>query len=188
MRRGVAPRVRHLAKFVKKHPGCRVGTPGWQPWAIVTAAVGIGAIGGVGVTLSALGAGAPTAALLAALVTFGCGVALPRVFARLVPLRALAREGLKSWAVSDEALLLVDGRGGAVEIGLDRILSLELDGEEPRLRVDDPDQQGIVYAALFDVFDDHGASGEAFVEALEPRLRARTPHAAIVRHADSPLY
>ena len=172
-------------RFVTRHPGCSIGRPPWLRWATGAAAAALGAVAGIAAALMTL-ASAPTAALVAALVAFGCVALLPRAWGRLAPLLLLVRQGYKCWAVSDRTLLLVDSRGAAVEIDLDRIVSLELDGAEPRIRIDDGDRQGIVYAALFDVFDEQGPSADAFFDALEPRLR-RMASVSIVRHADLPL-
>jgi len=52
-------------------------------------------------------------------------------------------------------------------------------GDELRLRVDDAEAQGIVYAVLFGCFDDDGPSAGPCFDALASRLGARRSPARI---------
>jgi hypothetical protein len=102
------------------------------------------------------------------------------------PLRDAVRaclQGTNSYAISDDALLLVDPDGAAVVIDLGLITALELHGSEPRIWVDS-DDRGQVYRTMFALFDEDfaGPDAERFFEVLAPRLHRHTPSALVVRH------
>ena len=101
---------------------------------------------------------------------------------RLQEIRSLRRQGHACFAIASDELLLVDAVGNAVVVALDRVTALEIDGDEARLRTD-ADEQGIIYAVMFQLFDESvpGPSGADFFEALAPRLRQGHPNARVTR-------
>jgi hypothetical protein len=173
-----------LERFVADNPGCAVARPDLVVpgllAALPSAGVLIGAWGGV----HGLAEGSWWAA--------GCWLAL--ALASLLPARrglrhlrrvlSLYHHGHASFAVSEQDVLLVDAVGNTVVVALDRVTGLEVDGFEARLRTDS-DLQGVVYTVMFQLFDEDvpGPTPDAFFDALAPRLRKRSPHAIIVRHA-----
>jgi hypothetical protein len=125
--------------------------------------------------LAAIGWTSIAAALIVPAVRYGRRFAL---------VYSLYRRGHASFAVAEDDLLLVDAVGNAVVVAIDRVTRLEVDGDEARLRTDS-ELQGVVYAVMFQLFDEDvpGPSADNFFDMLAPRVRQRCPHAMVVRHA-----
>jgi hypothetical protein len=171
-----------LTQFVEDHPGCAIERPDPTIPALVLGALGAGIASSLGLAIYAVGQGrlgwlaVALAALALAVRPFW------RWLAHAQRVCALRRRGHACFAISEHDLLLVDAVGNAVVVALDRVVALEIDGDEARLRTD-ADEQGIIYAILFQLFDESvpGPSAQRFFDALAPRLRASCPLARIVR-------
>lgn len=172
----------HLRTFVREAAGCTVGRPELIRPILTTAG---GALAGV-----ALGVLATMAHMAMAALCVGLGalslVAAARGWPSLVTSIRLRARGAASYAISTDQLLLVDPIGNAVRIDLDRIVALELEDGEPRLRIDS-ELQGRVYATMFSIFEDGagGPSAERFYERLATTLRARSSSAQLIEHEAS---
>ncbi len=169
-----------LARFITNNPQCSVVRPDVVLAGVCAGGPVLGVVAALAGAIASdgwLGAVACAAAGVVSLV----GVLRwgPPLWERL----RLHRLGRACIAVSDDDVLLIDAAGNAVVVALDRITGLELDGLEVRLRTDS-ELQGVIYAMLFQLFDDElpGPSPDAFFEALAPRLRQRAPQALIVHH------
>lgn len=175
----------HMSAFLASHPEATSGAPPWR-WAVASAlTLTIGVLAAVGTVLWALGGlrspdAAPMLALLAAILV---GVALlarlPRALGRVAYLRGLARDGRRCYAVTEDELFITDDGGRALLVELDQIVELILDGGELRVRVDDAEAQGVVYAVLFGCFDEDGPSPGPCFDAVAAQLRARRSPARI---------
>jgi hypothetical protein len=170
-----------LHDFVADHPGCRTGRPDLLTPLALTATLGVLALVALAAAVDAVAGGEIATALVPVPVIAGALWPLPVLARRAGEAFALWRRGHASWALADEDLLLVDGNGTAVIIALDQVTHLEIDAEELRLRVDS-ELQGVVYAVLFDLFDEGlpRPSARALFDALAPRLT----RAVIVRGDD----
>lgn len=175
----------HMSAFLASHPEATSGAPPWR-WAVASALTTVlGVVAAVSTVLWALGGlqspdAAPMLAFLAAILVGVASTArLPRALARVAYLRGLARDGRRCYAVTDDELFVTDDGGRGLLVELDQIVELILDGDELRLRVDDADAQGVVYAVLFGCFDDDGPSPGPCFDALAARLRARRSPARI---------
>jgi hypothetical protein len=171
-----------LQRFANEHPGCVVVRPDPAPSASVLTLLSAGIAASIWIALceGERGAIGWTALALAALLL----QLLPwwRWADRLRRVLELRRLERACFAFDDRDLLLIDGVGNTVVVALDRITALEIDGDEVRLRTD-ADEQGIIYAVLFQLFDESvpGPSAERFFAALAPRLRESCPLARVVR-------
>jgi hypothetical protein len=174
-----------LERFVADNPGCKVVRPGR---VIPTLQVGAPALGALAALIVARDGG-----WVALTVALGVATALATLSwshrAELFMAYALHHNGHASFAISDEALVLVDAVGNAVIVALDRITGLEVDGDEARLRTDS-ELQGVVYAIMFQLFDEDipGPTAARFFDSLAPVLRQRNPKAVIVRCTQGALY
>lgn len=162
-----------LDRFLENNPGCRVG----RPKLGVAASVCGGALLAVmtGVIVGVRGMSGDPAALVvgAALVAVGL-VASRGWIGKLSTALELMRRGHGCYAIGREDLILVDTEGNTVVIALDQIEGLHIQEGDVRLRVAS-DLQGVIYAILFDLFEEDGPgpSVESFFEELAPVLRAR---------------
>ena len=172
-----------LKQFVDEHPDCEVARPDLVAPALMAALPGMGLIVAVVALIGAIVDGS----WLASIAWFGLGAVLlmPTLsFGKhLLKVLELYRHGYATFAVTDEDLLLVDAAGNAVVVALDRVIGLEVVGDEARLRTDS-DLQGVVYTVMFQLFDPDvpGPTAERFFDILAPRLRQCAPHAVIERH------
>lgn len=165
-----------LDRFVEKNPGCRVG----RPRLVVAASVCGGALLSVltGVVVGVRGMAGEPAALVVGAALVAVGVVAARGWiGRLSVALELMRRGHACYAIGENDVLLVDSGGTTVQIALDEIDGLLVTDGEVRLRVQS-DLQGVIYAVLFDLFDEDGPgpSVETFFDELAPRLRARGAH------------
>jgi hypothetical protein len=118
--------------------------------------------------------GEPAALIVgAALVALGL-VASRGWIGKLSNAIELMRRGHGCYAIGKNDLLLVDTAGNTIIVALDEIQELCVSEGEVRLRVAS-DLQGILYAILFDLFEEDGPgpSVERFFEELAPLLRDR---------------
>lgn len=174
-----------MSTYLATHPEATSGAPPWPGAAVVVATLLIGWLGASaalfwhGEALLGGDAEALPAAFVAGLVSIGLASRIPRNLRRAALLRRLAREGRHCYAVTEEELFVTDERGRALVVELDRITELVLEGDELRLRVDDPEAQGIVYAVVFGCFDEDGPSPGRCFDAVAARLNARQSPARI---------
>jgi len=174
-----------LSEFVKNHPGCVVGRPS------VALPLASNALAGAGLILmvvlavrAAQSSGGPELTLLCAAVALAVAARFVSRWKHLRDMLSVLRRGTSSYAISDDELVLINAAGSAVVIELSQIVRLELDGDEVRLSTD-ADQPGLVYAAMFDLFEREGPrpDGRRFFEQLAPRVERRAPNAVIFRRS-----
>jgi hypothetical protein len=118
--------------------------------------------------------GEPAALVVgAALVAVGI-VAARGWIGRLSLALELLRRGHACYAIGKNDVLLIDTGGSTVQIALDEIDGLHVTDGEVRLRVHS-ELQGVIYAILFDLFDEDGPGPnvDAFFDELAPLLRER---------------
>ena len=165
------PPLMHLARFVDRHPPCRVGRPD-----LLTPSLG-SLFSLLGMTLALFGAWhgilheASGAALLWILLSLGLAPVAFWTGRRALAVFSLFRGGRSAWALGDDALLLVDREGNSIEIALDRLTGMAFSDGELRLMTDS-EAQGPLYAIAFRLFDDelpHPAPEDLY-EALLPHL------------------
>ncbi len=170
---------------MRGHPGCVVGRPD-----VVLPLTG-SALAAIGMALMALLAlrasgpqGATETVVLCAALSVAAAAGLISRGRRLRDVLAVLWRGTCCYAVSDRELILINAVGSAVVIELSQVCRLEIDGDELRLATDS-EHQGLVYAAMFDLFDGAGPrpSAERFFERLAPKVRQQAPNATIVRRS-----
>jgi hypothetical protein len=163
-----------LSRFVRSNPGCKVGRPKLTAAASICLGAALALVTGIVVAMQGMSAASPGLIVVGAALTLAGVVAARGTARKLNEALELLRRGHACYAVGADDLLLVDSVGNTVVIALDEILGLEIVGRDARLRVDS-ELQGMIYAVLFDLFDDEGPgpSIDGFVEALRPALRAR---------------
>lgn len=163
-----------LDRFVRDNPGCRVGRPKLAVAASVCGGALLAVLTGVVVGIQGMSSRAPGALVVgAALVAVGL-VASRGWIGKLSVALELMRGGRACYAIGKDDLLLIDTAGNTVVIAYDQIEGLQLTDGEARLRVSS-ELQGVIYAVLFDLFDEDGPGPnvDGFFDALAPILRAR---------------
>lgn len=163
-----------LDRFVSENPGCRVGRPKVGVAASVCGSALLAVFAGVVVGVHGMSGRAPgTLVVGAALVAVGL-VASRGWIGKLSVALELMRRGRACYAIGKDDLLLIDSTGNTVMIAFDQIEGLQVTDGEARLRVSS-DLQGVIYAVLFDLFDEDGPGPnvDKFFDALAPILRER---------------
>jgi hypothetical protein len=182
--RGLKP-VMRLSDFVREHPDCVVGRPK------VALSLTTGALAAFGMVLMALLAlrasatpGSAATVVLCAALALAAAAGLVSRRRRLREVLAVLWRGTSCYAISNRELILITAVGSAVVIELSQVARLEIDGDELRLATDS-ELQGLVYAAMFDLFDGEAPrpSAERFFERLAPKVRQRAPNARILRRS-----
>jgi hypothetical protein len=165
-----------LSRFLEANPGCKVGRPKLAAAASICLGAALALVTGIVVALQGIQSASPSPGLIVvgALLTLAGVLAARGTAGKLNEALELMRRGHACYAVGADDLLLVDSVGNTVVIALDEIRALEVVGRDARLKVDS-ELQGVIYAVLFDLFDDdgHGPSLEGFLDAVGPVLSAR---------------
>lgn len=174
-----------LSDFVRNHPGCVVGRPG------VAMPITMSALAAFGVVLMALLAlrasqvpGEADTVVLCAALAVAASAGLISRGRRLRDALAVLWRGTSCYAISDDELVLINAVGSAVVVELSQVARLEIDGDELRLHTDS-EHQGLVYAAMFDLFDGDSPrpNAQRFFDRLAPRVRSQAPDAVVVQCA-----
>ncbi len=162
-----------LDHFVAKNPGCRVGKPDLVVAASVCGGALLAVLTGVVVGVRGMSGGPAALVVGAALVALGL-VAARGWIGRLSQGLELVRRGHGCYAIGKEDVLLIDTGGNTVVISFDEIEGLHASDGEVRLRVRS-ELQGVIYAILFDLFEEDGPGPnvDRFFDELAPLLRER---------------
>lgn len=172
-----------LKQFVDAHPGCQVVRPDLVIPALLAGLPAGGALLALYGLISNLIIGDWVAGFVWLVFAATLLVPVVRYGHACIEVTALVRRGHNSIAVDDDKVLLVDAVGNSVEVALDRVIGLEVDGTDARLRTDS-ELQGVVYTIMFQLFDGDfpGPCPDRFFDAVAPRLRECSPNATIIRH------
>ena len=177
-----------LDRFVAKNPGCRVG----RPKLALAASVCGGALLAVmtGVVVGVRGMSGEPAALVVGAALVAVGIAASRGWvSRLSNALELMRRGHACYAIGKREILLVDTVGNTVVIALDQIEGLTVNEGDVHIRVSS-ELQGVIYAILFDLFDEEGPgpSMHDFFDVLAPVLRHQGAEIVTDDPVDPALY
>ncbi len=172
-----------LSEFVKNHPGCVVGRPSVALPLSTNALAAVGVILATALALhAALGSGAPETIVLWGALALAVAARFISRWRQLRDMLSVLRRGTSSYVITEDELVLINAAGSAVVVELSQIERLELDGDELRLATS-LDSPGLIYAAMFDLFDGDGLrpDRQRFFEQLAPRVEQRSPNACIIR-------
>jgi len=128
--------------------------------------------------------GAAETVVLCAALAVAAAAGLVSRGRRLRDVLAVVWRGTCCYGISGRQLVLINAVGSAVLIELSQVARLEIDGDELRLATHS-EHQGLVYAAMFDLFDGDGPrpSAQRFFEQLAPKVREQAPNATVLRRS-----